>query len=1159
MPTIFEQLESALSGNEVASKLSAQTGSLGAVGTALTSLASHPPEAIGDFASALDELPLPDVSLGGGIVGKLAAMKDAVPSAASVAEGPAGALAAIGSSLSDELEHALSAALATVGALERLTHLDLRGRDLEGDGAPASAVEAAAPEAGEPPPAAATPPAAPPATATHPAVPPATAGLKEIRGLLEAAPSPLDTDGVLDLIHQATAWEDRDRLLLHFVPLLDDIADPLATLLEWRDKSPTQVRIALKKSLDDAAAFAEARRDAGTAGATVALAGVADKLQTAALASIADGLTDRLRELRTAVEAGNVGGTAAAVTAANGFLDQYDTLRTTLDSQVLEHVAEVRSALHALAGELEDQIGLVVSGLTSPPGTGVLDQATARLDSLGSPGATTDVTEALGTVVAWLQDLIAKLDLSAVEGPLKAAADGARAALDGVEQGLTEATLAIQNAFDEVESLVDEVDAAAITGDLVSTIEGFADQLVGQLRALFAPVRDALDTAVGGIDAAVGAFDPADVVKALHDVLDSLTDVLQGPEVAAAIADIKKGVQGVNDALQHVSFEPIADEVIKDIEAVEEALKSIDAASLPEPLQGALSSAVSVLPTDLEPITDPLVDGFNELVEGGPVPLVNAIQGEPEKLLDQVKHFDPSSLVGDELSKPWQGLLEDLDGFRPSELLEPVHEQLDALKQRLEDQLDPAAALEPLEQPFHELLAAYDSLKPDEFVKPLADAVAKTIDDVLDALPLQAVFDALDAVLSRVQQAASIGDDGLAVLQRAHEVLSAIGDAHAGLDAWLEPILSKVDAAGSTPSVQTAAVALGEAVSSTTAAALGQRLDGALDPPLAALATLDPHARLAKLAQAHRGVSRPKLEALPDSPDKQAIVSLLGRFDPFQPEFGAPYEDLHDLRESAQSAKAAVHTVLDETWDQVLHGPDGALVDLHDLAAADPAQGVRDVVERRFVDPLAALFSLAAPVAEGVDGIVRQLQRLVQDLDAKVESLVTGPDSLGGIKEALEQLIQRLHAVDFTVVTEGVDKVYADVRAKIAALDPAHLVQAVQNAFDKLLDAIDLDQAVPPADVAKLDEDYAAVIAKLKELDPKKLIVDAVQPVFEENVLPLLEVFDITPLLEAIVDRLEVLADELGTQISRVNDAYQALRAAIPAGAGAGASGGISL
>src|SRR5215470_17133616 len=127
MATIFEQLESALSGNEVASNLASQSGSLGSVSTLLSSLSSHPPSAIGDFASALDRLPLPDVSVGGGVIAKLGAMKDAVPSAASVSDGPAKALAGIGSSLSDELEHALGSALAAVDALERLAQLDFRG------------------------------------------------------------------------------------------------------------------------------------------------------------------------------------------------------------------------------------------------------------------------------------------------------------------------------------------------------------------------------------------------------------------------------------------------------------------------------------------------------------------------------------------------------------------------------------------------------------------------------------------------------------------------------------------------------------------------------------------------------------------------------------------------------------------------------------------------------------------------------------------------------------------------------------------------------------------------------------------------------------------------------------------------------------------------
>ena len=278
MPTIFEQLESALSGNEVAPKLSAQTGSLGAVGTALTSLASHPPEAIGDFASSLDQLPLPDVST------RRRHRGEARRDEGRRSFGRVGRGGSRGRACRDRLLAVGGARACAVGRAAKPSTRSSGSRTstcaaaTRGGRRPASAVEAPAPAAGDPG-----------RGRDAAAAPPATAGLKEIRGLLEAAPSPLDTDGVLNLLHEATAWEDRDRLLLHFVPLLDDIADPLATLLDWRDKSPTSVRIALKKSLDDAVAFVEARRDAGTAGATVTLAGVAGKLQTDALATIADG------------------------------------------------------------------------------------------------------------------------------------------------------------------------------------------------------------------------------------------------------------------------------------------------------------------------------------------------------------------------------------------------------------------------------------------------------------------------------------------------------------------------------------------------------------------------------------------------------------------------------------------------------------------------------------------------------------------------------------------------------------------------------------------------------------------------------------------------------------------------------------------------------
>ena len=84
------------------------------------------------------------------------------------------------------------------------------------------------------------------------------------------------------------------------------------------------------------------------------------------------------------------------------------------------------------------------------------------------------------------------------------------------------------------------------------------------------------------------------------------------------------------------------------------------------------------------------------------------------------------------------------------------------------------------------------------------------------------------------------------------------------------------------------------------------------------------------------------------------------------------------------------------------------------------------------------------------------MKRLVDDLDA-IAALVTGPDCRR-IKDVLQQLVQRLHDVDFGVVTQSLDQVYADVRGKVAALDPRTRRRC--GSPGSALSALDLDQAI---------------------------------------------------------------------------------------------------
>ena len=107
-----------------------------------------------------------------------------------------------------------------------------------------------------------------------------------------------------------------------------------------------------------------------------------------------------------------------------------------------------------------------------------------------------------------------------------------------------------------------------------------------------------------------------------------------------------------------------------------------------------------------------------------------------------------------------------MNAFKPSALLDPVKQQLDQLKNRLKENVDPAKALAPLEPPFNELMAAFDSLKPDEIVKPLQDGIDSAVNAVFSAIPIDATFHEVDEALAKVQDAAAIGDRLVSVLQR---------------------------------------------------------------------------------------------------------------------------------------------------------------------------------------------------------------------------------------------------------------------------------------------------------------------------------------------------------------------------------------------------------
>ena len=192
-----------------------------------------------------------------------------------------------------------------------------------------------------------------------------------------------------------------------------------------------------------------------------------------------------------------------------------------------------------------------------------------------------------------------------------------------------------------------------------------------------------------------------------------------------------------------------------------------------------------------------------------------------------------------------------------------------------------------------------------------------------------------------------------------------------------------------------------------------------------------------------------------------------------------------------------------------------------------------------------------------VGGVAQSLADLETRLTTSLANILTGPASLQSISDAVQSVVNTLRNVDLGFLRESLEGVFRTVREQIESLGPKPLTLALDREFGEIIDALDLDVLLPPAEVAALDAAAATVAEKLGALDPARLATDAVGPAFEADVLPLIEALDITPVFDALIEALRGLDEELKSEFARVNTAYQALLAARPAGVGASAGAGF--
>lgn len=368
----------------------------------------------------------------------------------------------------------------------------------------------------------------------------------------------------------------------------------------------------------------------------------------------------------------------------------------------------------------------------------------------------TTVTEQLKTFIAKIQDLInqAITKVSEIGNKiLKAIADKieqAGKALDQVQAYLT----------NTIDKLVDFVEQTAAKSDeivkpLKQAINQFANTAVQGIETVAQEIKQTTQTIEKSLDEVnkkiTTELSQEQLKAKIKELLGKVTGVLQSQPVKDALNKADQGIDQVVAALQKVSLEPAFQLAVNQTNKLEIELKKIDVSTMGTAQKTALKVGVKILQEiDVPGVVNPeLTAAFDSLLDPV-VGLVDSIQGEIKQVDEQVKSFDPGTLVKTFLDPYIQSLVTELNKYKPSVLLETVKQLYETLLEKLEI-LNPNQLLERLEELYEKLLAVVDSLSPEKLTQFLTEKL-NALKSILDNLPVEQLINKVIEAIGDVEK-----------------------------------------------------------------------------------------------------------------------------------------------------------------------------------------------------------------------------------------------------------------------------------------------------------------------------------------------------------------------------------------------------------------------
>jgi ElaB/YqjD/DUF883 family membrane-anchored ribosome-binding protein len=735
------------------------------------------------------------------------------------------------------------------------------------------------------------------------------------------------------------------------------------------------------------------------------------------------------------------------------------------------------------------------------------------------------------------------------------------------ELGLDRLAQTIEKGFQEAENFITEHINETLTNDVRAAIKSLLDNLKNlPLETLFSNITTAIES-----------------VQQLLNELDTA--------MTAGVDDVK----GLLSKLEELSFKPVSDIVVGEIDELKKRVQAIKPNALSDPEKLAIKAALAFLEgVHIEDIIETEAKQGFDAATGAVKPLLDDLQAVLDRLREQLDAYRPERFVATLI-----GLLDEAEAvvnkLDAKVLLRPLYEQVDAFVQRLQS-LSPGSLLDPLQQPFNSVINVVKQLDPVQIIAPLNSLYAE-MDKMINYVDVTPLFDELDRrqkelfKLARTSLVAAL--DKLALPEPFKEFFDGVRPV---LEAMTEAIFQDPDT-----ELQRLSLDLSTRFSITS---LFKPLDKVFDQLMNAVASI-PHDDLLEAFETLRKTIGVALEAL----NPRKIIELFRQgqrqLEELSPQllFALPLS-LPSLKLAFQTRAALAPAILkDEVgatlirFDAVIQltNPNDAqsliatLAKAHneltetvrrrinslDIQAADAAYGgMREQLIKVVPDFLRQPAQLAhADIISGLESLrpshkAADLQRVFDRFQQQLKPMQSALETAG--QKFFRAIRDTLDLLNPLSLKDAVADIYKVIHAKVRILDPVRLAASLNDIFQPVMDAL---KALDPAALkARLNTAYQKVLKAIvdnirpilddiaKALDEElHLIRDEVKKVFEELKQTIEQATKIfTGMVKKIEDlvfvevlaRLRQVLDNLGIsfdkELDRIRNAFDQMLAALP-------------